>query len=174
MAKIEIDIVKKFLFEMECLIDGIPEIIKMGEDNLKDCINDTCEDITNHIKTFKAINLTIPEKEVKNKRKKYLDIHDECIEKVANELTDYENKCIRKTQLYLYVKKQIRDTIKAEDMASWNSESLPILIESHTIDYENYYGQIVVNHFFDAVEVFEDIANEIREHRKLNPQQKMF
>ena len=174
MAKIEADIVKKFLFEMECLIDGIPEIIKMGEDNLNDCMIDTCTDIVSHIKTFKAVNFSFVEKEVKDKRHKYLDIHDANIEKSVNDLTPAESRCIIKAQIYMYVKKRIRDFIKAEDMSSWDGEKLPLLIEQQTVDYDTWQGQLVVNHFYPAMEVFEDIANEIREQRKLNPQQKMF
>ena len=71
--------------------------------------------------------------------------------------------------------KWTKEKIQAEDLAQVPNERLEVELEAACIDFgSNLEKQINGKFFHSAMQVFNDIANEIREHRKLNPQQKMF
>ena len=174
MAKIECSEVTKFLNDIKYMVSGIKEIIQIGDEGFLDNIANECESIKSQIETFQVVTLSIPVRVEPKKRYDYLEFYESDYT-TENGLSKSDEIKIFKATLYLHVKKYIRDKIQAGDLALVPNERLEAELEAASIEFgSNLEKQINGKFFNSAMQVFQDIANEIREQRKLNPQQKMF
>jgi len=174
MAKIENTEVTKFLNEIKYMVSGIGEIIQAGDDGYLESIVTHCESIKSQIEKFQVVNLSNPYKFEGKNRPDYVDFVES---DYANEkgFSKSDEIKIFKATLYQHVKKHIKEKIQAEDLAQVPNERLEVELEAACIDFgSNLEKQINGKFFHSAMQVFNDIANEIREHKKLNPQQKLF
>jgi len=178
MSKIDLSEVTKFLNEMKYLVSGIQETILMGDEGFTESISIQCDEIKKQIETFQVITLSVPVRNEPKRKYDYLEFYENQHEQVGmvteNGLTNEAERKIFKATLYLHVKKRIRDKISADDLAQVPNDRLELELEGATIDFgSNLEHQINKKFLHSAMEVFKNIADEIREERKKTPQTKL-
>jgi hypothetical protein len=97
-------------------------------------------------------------------------------EKYANQpIGNSDEKKMYKAHLYLYVKKIIRDEVKAVDLAAIENDYLAGYLDNNIVQHSRFASQANSDNFFwPTLHVLQDIANELIEQRKKAPQQTLF
>lgn len=170
--KIESEKVRELLLSIKYFTEGINETLNLGDDGLEDAIRVFTKEIDGTITTFEVMNLQELNNVDEDKRYDYLKHY----EQFSNEhISLADEKKMYKAHLYLYVKKFIRDEIKASDLAAIENDYIVGYLSNNIVENSKFQKQANSDlYFWSTQNVLQDIANELIEERKKAPQQTLF
>lgn len=173
--KIETEIVTEFFTNLKYLAEQIGVTVHSGDDGFENCVDEQISEIKAAINSFTIVNLT-PITTIKKGMLSYVDFYEKYHTSFNDntELSPSENIKLYKGGLYTHIKKALRE-LKDNDLATVKNEELFNWIEASTIIGTHYEKLIYTNEwYYSSLDAINDVVNEIIEHRKKAPQQKLF
>lgn len=166
--KVEATEIVKFLDKVKALVEDISYTMRCGDDGFEDVVNDQIKGVVKVIDVFKLEQLT-PVTPIEPAEKRYGKIYDALSEK--EDRSQAEIQSLYQSQLYFALKR----IIKTVDLSEVPNDQLSNHIEAAIPDNSIYKKLIYSNDFYYcSMRVLTELVDEIVEHRKKAPQQKLF
>ena len=173
--KVESKPICDFFEQLKYFVDQINETIRSGDDGFQECVYDQTSEIKKALDSFAILNLT-PVTVKEKTELEYLKFYNKnaSVYEIKSFAAD-ENVKIYKAELYLFIKRALRE-MKGNDLAQVPNNELYNWIETYTIFNGSIYEKLVGSNewYRPSLNVVNDIVNEIIDQRKKAPQQLLF
>jgi len=168
--KVSVDLVSKFIKDLEYLVEGIKDTMRMGDDGYEESCMMQADQILSHIRNFTMEKLT-PLTPLKKTEPAYV-AKAARIDYSNGDKTVTENITWYKARLYRFIKKNLSkipnlDVVKTADLFCTIEATVIIGSERETAFYSNEW-------FYTSDGVLRDVVNEIVKHREAHPQTSLF
>jgi hypothetical protein len=167
--KVDSKNIMELFTEIKCLLEGIPELIQMGDDGFENSIINTTEDIKKVINVFTIEFMTPVTKEVSKEPdflKSHLILHEKSQE---GGMTPYENVQLFKARFYLFLKRELAKI----DLQPVKNLELHNFIMNDVVVGSKYYSYFSTDFDRPAYAIISLVADEIIAQRKKYPQMAM-